>query len=434
MTTDPPSQSRRGRALPATWWGIALVIAVPVLVLAAAAIAVLLLTVHPTTASDRIDLVKAGLTVGAGTGGVVALVLTGRRQWASEHAQRASEHDATERRATELYTKSADQLGSDKAPVRLAGFYALERLAESHPSQRQMIANLLCAYLRMPFEHRGDRAASVEIGAPPEFQITAEHRQEREVRLTAQAILRTHARRVKSGHRVPSAQYWGPLTLDLDGATLIDFDLSDCSVGAVTFVGAIFAGESADFDRGTFEQYAAFRDATFVAPASFHSAIFAGMTVFSDVSFDDDAVFDRAKFGGQTHFDNARFAYASFARATFTANITDSPGVDFDGAKFEQAIFLSTKAATPITFRNATFVRALFDAAVFNRGVTGLAGDPDSFSLFDATSEGEPLTVTALESAAGDELDEGEPDDRPAVGADDPWELDGPDDREDCAP
>jgi len=37
--------------------------------------------------------------------------------------------DATERRITELYTKAADQLGSEKAPVRLAGLQALQRLA-----------------------------------------------------------------------------------------------------------------------------------------------------------------------------------------------------------------------------------------------------------------------------------------------------------------
>jgi len=37
--------------------------------------------------------------------------------------------DAAERRITELYTKAADQLGSDEAPVPLAGLDAKERLA-----------------------------------------------------------------------------------------------------------------------------------------------------------------------------------------------------------------------------------------------------------------------------------------------------------------
>jgi hypothetical protein len=63
--------------------------------------------------------------------------------------------DATERRVTELYTKAADQLGSDKAPVRLAGLYALERLAQDSPGQRQTIVNVICAYLQMPYTPPG---------------------------------------------------------------------------------------------------------------------------------------------------------------------------------------------------------------------------------------------------------------------------------------
>jgi hypothetical protein len=68
-------------------------------------------------------------------GGVVLVVLLTR-----------VEHDAGERRITELYTKAADQLGSDRAPVRLAGLYALARLGETAESQRQTIVNVVCAY------------------------------------------------------------------------------------------------------------------------------------------------------------------------------------------------------------------------------------------------------------------------------------------------
>jgi hypothetical protein len=100
-----------------------LVVVGPVVVLTAITATLLIVTTHPATAADRIDLVKTALSVGAGTGGVVALVLAGRRQWHAEQAQRSTEkshqaveHDATQRRITDLYTKAADQLGSDKAP------------------------------------------------------------------------------------------------------------------------------------------------------------------------------------------------------------------------------------------------------------------------------------------------------------------------------
>ena len=66
-----------------------------------------------------------------------------------------TDRDATERRITELYTKAVEQLGSDKAPVRLGGLYALERLAQDNPAHRQTIVNVICAYLRMPFSAHG---------------------------------------------------------------------------------------------------------------------------------------------------------------------------------------------------------------------------------------------------------------------------------------
>jgi len=87
--------------------------------------------------ATRVDSVKTGLGIGAGTGGLFALLLAVRRQWHQELTAQDTVHDATERRVTELYTKAADQLGSDKAPVRLAGRYALERLAQANPTQRQ---------------------------------------------------------------------------------------------------------------------------------------------------------------------------------------------------------------------------------------------------------------------------------------------------------
>ncbi len=125
--------------------------------------------------APRLEALRLVVTFVAGTGGGVALWLAARRQRSNElglkeqariaaetaadrvknfaQRERADDEvrrDAIERRITELYTKAAEQLGSDKAPVRLAGFYALERLAQDNTSQRQTIVNVICAYLRMP--------------------------------------------------------------------------------------------------------------------------------------------------------------------------------------------------------------------------------------------------------------------------------------------
>ncbi len=68
----------------------------------------------------------------------------------AERVAEAAQGDAVERRITELYTQAADQLGSDKAPVRLAGLYALERLAQDTSRLRQTIVNVLAPICECP--------------------------------------------------------------------------------------------------------------------------------------------------------------------------------------------------------------------------------------------------------------------------------------------
>lgn len=225
------------------------------------------LLVEASTAKDvgaaRVDAIKTGLGIGAGATGIFALLLAVRRQWHSEA-------DATEKNVTELYTKAADQLGSNKAPVRLAGLYALERLAQGNPLQRQSIVNVLCAYLRMPYNPPGTEPLASEA-APREAEL-AEHlerTQEREVRLAAQHILIDHLK-----PRISEA-FWDGIDLDLTGAHLIDFDMSQGQVRNVRFVGATFDGD-ANFSLATFDgDYALFIGASFSGEADFGGATFA---------------------------------------------------------------------------------------------------------------------------------------------------------------
>jgi mannitol/fructose-specific phosphotransferase system IIA component len=54
---------------------------------------------------------------------------------------------------TNQYTQAVEQLGDNKAPVRLGELYALERFAQDNPAHRQTTVDVICAYLRMPFPH-----------------------------------------------------------------------------------------------------------------------------------------------------------------------------------------------------------------------------------------------------------------------------------------
>ncbi|MCO1577084.1 pentapeptide repeat-containing protein [Crossiella sp. SN42] len=337
------------------------------------------------------EAIRTALTAAGGTAAALALLLAVRRQRTTEVALDLQDlaatdtrHDATERRVTELYTKAAEQLGSDKAPVRLARLHALERLAQGAPEHRQTIVNVLCAYLRMPVED-------------------SDPGQERQVRLTAQHILAAHLRpdRYADG-QITNDNFWPGIALDLSGASLVEFNLSGGEVGAAVFVGTTFEGDArfsatrftgralfthaafngnARFARAVFADKAVFRSARFAGEASFRNAEFHGDTGFRDALFAQDAWFTNTAFRGQAWFTSARFdRCARLTGARFHGD-TRFAEVRFAGAawirqvhfhrdvSFHQARFEGTAAFTGTRFDGAAgFAETHFAAAALFTG------------------------------------------------------------------
>ena len=90
------------------------------------------------------------------------------------------------RTLNERFATAAGQLGSDKPPaVRLAGVYAMAGLADDWPENRQTCVDVLCAYLRLPYEpDPGDDADPAEASSP--------YRASREVRHTVIRVITAH--------------------------------------------------------------------------------------------------------------------------------------------------------------------------------------------------------------------------------------------------
>ncbi|MGH3901639.1 MAG: hypothetical protein ACRDTA_25975 [Pseudonocardiaceae bacterium] len=154
----------------------------------AAAFVILLHFYGGGTDQDRagLEVVRTAGTFVVGAGGVVVLWLTARRQRSTELILEHQREDAVEQRITTLYTHVVDQLGSDRAPIRLGGLYALERLAQNNPRQRQTVVNVICAYLCMSYAPPDDKPP--DENAPAEAHTRYEQRrQELQVRLTAPA-------------------------------------------------------------------------------------------------------------------------------------------------------------------------------------------------------------------------------------------------------
>ncbi|WP_143047260.1 pentapeptide repeat-containing protein [Amycolatopsis xylanica] len=330
------------------------------LLLVVIAVVVTWLLLKLSVGTTQLDAIRTGGTLVVGAGGAVALLLTARKQRSTELELRQkheahllaeqiandAREDAIERRITDLYIKAADQLGSDKAPVRLAGLRALERLAQGNHGQRQTIVDVICAYLRMP-------------------SLTDE--QEREVRLTAQRILVTHL----SPSENPD-KFWPDTDLDLSGAVLDGFRLSHCRVrggfftktkftGTAWFTNVEFTGD-AWFTKAEFESDAGFESADFQGRAGFTDIAFAGKAGFGNTRFAHTARFDRCTFGATAKFDNSVFVKgAGFVGVEFGkdagfsgARFTRAPR--FDGSRFRgPARFTGTTFASGARFPDVTF-------------------------------------------------------------------------------
>ena len=178
----------------------------------------------------------------AGAGALVALIVAYRRQ---KIAEADSVHDRT-RVFNERFTAVAAQLGDAQPAVRLAGVHAMAGLADDWKQNRQTCVDVLCAYLRLPYDpDPGDDAAPAERTA---------YRANREVRHTIIRLISTHL-------RPGAAVSWQGLNFDFTGVIfdggdftraqfsggLVRFDDAQFSDGHVNFGGAQFSGSEISF-------------------------------------------------------------------------------------------------------------------------------------------------------------------------------------------
>ena len=96
-------------------------------------------------------------------GGIIAMLLA---VWRSQVATRQAD-TAQQGLLNERHQQGAEMLGSEVLSVRLAGVYALHRLAEEHPEEYHIqIMNLLCAFVRHPTKDE-----SLTVNQPPPYSM-----------------------------------------------------------------------------------------------------------------------------------------------------------------------------------------------------------------------------------------------------------------------
>lgn len=268
----------------------------------------------------------------AGIGGVVALTIAYRKQRLGEAAEAREEAKLF----TEQFAAAAEQLSSEHAANRMAGVYAMASLADDWAHERQKCINVLCAYLRMPYD-------------PPRLpkKLTAEeikeHRhicQEQQVR---HAILDVMADRLR--------------TEPVDGRTWhwCDFDFSSATLDGGNFASSVFLGQ-VSFNGASFPE-----GHIYLGGVKFH-----GSVAFYEARFNGAFVdFSGIEFKGR----NASFARSEFTDGTviFHGALFDSKSCNFMGAEFSggRVEFGVPGGNVPTRFRGGgiIFTSAWFDGA-----------------------------------------------------------------------
>ena len=295
-----------------------------------------------------------------------------------EQIRQFDENAFKERKAErrERYTKAVEQLGDEKAPVRMGGVYTLvglvdewleeESLSENEKlKEGQVIVNNLCAYIRSPFtltsyyDELSEDAPSLEGSykdKKEEFYVDkAILDSEADVRLSI--IKEIHDRIQVPDKNTPGA--WSDFEYNFSGSIFFySVDLTNSYYTKyVNFSGATYQDRAnfrgstyqgrADFSDSTYQAWASFNDSTYKDVADFRGSTYQGRAEFTNSTYQVWAYFTDSTYKGWADFRGSTYqAWAEFTDSTYQggANFTDSTyqgGADFSGSTYQGGAYFS---------------------------------------------------------------------------------------------
>ena len=242
----------------------------------------------------------------------------------------------------ERYTKAVEQLGDEKAPVRMGGVYTLVGLVdewleeesiekyEDRLKEGQVIINNLCAYIRSPFtlaSHYDELSnptptpKGIYKGKKEKFYADkATLKSEADVRLGI--IKEIHDCIQGPDKNTPGA--WSDFEYDFSGSTFFyPVDLTKSYYKKpVNFSGSTYK-EGAYFTGSTYEGGADFAGSTYRGGADFTGSTYEGGADFADSTYE----------GGADFADSTYRGWADFSRSTY------NDVADFSGSIFYQKVY-----------------------------------------------------------------------------------------------
>ena len=281
------------------------------------------------------------------TGGLLAILTLGetrRKNDIDKHKndQEKDKNDKDYRRQVraerrERYTKAVEQLGDEKAPIRMGGVYTLVGLVdewleeesiseEERLKEGQVIINNLCAYIRSPFtlaSHYDELSKNSPTDSykdmEQDFYIDkAKLDSEADVRLS---IIKEIHNRLQGTEEIP----WG---------TWSDFEYD--------FSGSTFF-YPVDFNNSYYKKYINFSKSTYYKQANFESSTYLDIADFSHSKYYKIRVnFNSSNYHKMVNFSNSYYSGQenNFSRSNYYGSVNFG-GSNYDGVtKFSESLYL----------------------------------------------------------------------------------------------
>ena len=335
-----------------------------------------------------------------------------------EQIRQFDENAFKERKAErrERYTKAVEQLGDEKAPIRMGGVYTLVGLVDEWIEEKslsdderfkegQVIINNLCAYIRSPFalasyyDELSEDAPSLEGSykdKKEEFYVDkAILDSEADVRLSI--IKEIHDRIQGPDKNTPGA--WSDFEYDFSGSTFFyPIDLTNSYYakpinfsgstykGWANFTDSTYQGE-ANFSDSTYQGEANFRGSTYKSGADFRGSTYHAWANFTDSTYQAWANFSgstykgEANFSGSTYKGGANFSRstykggANFSRSTYKGEADFTDSTYQVGAHFTDSIYQGWANFTDSTYKDiAYFTGSIYKGGAYFTGSTYKVG------------------------------------------------------------
>ena len=289
-----------------------------------------------------------------------------------EHQAEVLKERKAERR--ERYTKAVEQLGNEKAPVRMGGVYTLIGLADEwlldenldyteKVREGQVIVNNLCAYIRSPFtlasyhdELSEDKPSSEGIYKDNQqkfYTDKAEFKSEADIRLSI--IKEIHNRLQSPDKNTPGA--WSDFEYDFSGSTFFyPIDLTNSYYKKpVNFSGSTYQG-NADFESSTYQSRADFSYSIYRCWADFNYSTYQSETDFSGSTYQDGATFNGSTYTGWANFNCSTYREgAYFSSSTYQSEVYFNSSIYREGADFSYSTYQGWANFNYSTYQNEVY-------------------------------------------------------------------------------